>query len=202
MTTRKLPYPARLRDQLAAELGIAGRGAVTVTPQDRKGRRCPAYDAAWYEIAAYYTDMGPPLDELEAALRARPGTVRTTQVTGNPAEIRDADWPGFGSRRDRRRLRPQVLALLADAPEDTPVPVPPRSWRQIADLLAERLSHYEPCPHRGQHPEGSTGCPFCDDAKAYAIYLAAGGRDYRGTFIPRGTPITLAELVKKYPANG
>lgn len=83
MGTRRLPYPARLRDQLLDELpGIRGAGSVTVTPRDRDGRRCPAYEAAFYEVAAFYVSMGTSLDVLEAALSAQPGTVRTTQVSG------------------------------------------------------------------------------------------------------------------------
>jgi hypothetical protein len=118
MGTRALPYPAQFRDQLKYKLsGIWGDGHVEVTPRDRNGRRCPAYDAAWYEVSAWYVAMSVPLDELEAALRALPGTVRTTQVTGNPAEIRDADWPGFTLRRDREHLRPQVLAMVVDPAE-------------------------------------------------------------------------------------
>lgn len=66
-------------------------------------------------------------------------------------------------------------------------------WRKIADQLAERLSHYEDCPQQGRHPSGWQ-CPFCEDARIYAAYVAAGGRDYRGTFLPAGRSITPAEL--------
>lgn len=118
MSTRTLPYPSRLRDQLTDELpGIRGNGSVQVTPRDRHGRRCAVWDADFYEVAAYYVALGTPLDTLEAALRARPGTVRTTQISGFPALIRDADWPGFFRRRDRHDLRPQVLAMIADTPD-------------------------------------------------------------------------------------
>lgn len=117
MSTRTLPSPSQLRDQLKDELpDIRGRGRVEVTPRDRDGRRCAAWDAEFYEVAAYYVAMGTSLDRLEAALQARIGTVRTTQITGNPAEIRDADWPGFARRCDRQSLRPQVLAMIADMP--------------------------------------------------------------------------------------
>jgi hypothetical protein len=117
MSTCTLPYPCQLRDQLKDELpDIRGRGSVKVTPRDRDGRRCAAWDAEFYEVAAYYVATGTSLDRLEAALRARIGTVRTTQITGNPAQIRDADWPGFARRRDRQSLRLQVLAMIADMP--------------------------------------------------------------------------------------
>lgn len=100
--------PRPVADQLTYELpGIRRHGYVQVTPRDPSGRRCAAWDAA------YYIATGTPLDELEAALRARPGTARTTQVTAG-GQARDADWPGFARRRDRRGLRPQVLAMVAD----------------------------------------------------------------------------------------
>jgi hypothetical protein len=115
MSARTLPLPSRLRNQLLRELDLPGGGSVTVTPRDKDGRQCSAWLAESYEVGAYYVDMGTPLDDLEAVLRARPGTVRTTQITGR-GEIRDADWPGFARRRDRHLLRPQVLAMIADAP--------------------------------------------------------------------------------------
>jgi hypothetical protein len=75
----------------------------------------------------------------------------------------------------------------------------PPKWRRIADMLAERLSHYEDCPDRGRHPDGFD-CPFCEDAAVYAAYVAAGGTDYRGTFIPPGSKtVTLAELAARPP---
>jgi hypothetical protein len=116
MSTRTLPSPAQLRDELKYSLpGIRLHGGyVQVTPQDREGRRCAAWEAEWYEIAAYYIEMGRPLDELEAALKAWPGVIRTTQVTGYPAQVRDADWPGFTRRRGTDDLRPQVLAHVGD----------------------------------------------------------------------------------------
>jgi hypothetical protein len=71
-------------------------------------------------------------------------------------------------------------------------------WRRIADRLAERLSNYEDCPQRGDHP---FECPFCEDAAVYAEYVGAGGTDYRGSFTRAVgvRVITLAELAARPP---
>jgi hypothetical protein len=157
MSTLTLPGPARLRDQLTAELRMhSGRGAITVTPRDRNGRQCSAWAADFYEVAAYYVGMGTPLDELEATLRARPGVVRTTQVTGYPAKIRDADWPGFVKRRDRELLRPQVLAMLADV-----------------EPVREEL-HYRGVDHRGTSRTGQNDLSRHDLTMMVARWFTAG----------------------------
>ena len=117
MSTRTLPLPAQFRDTLAAVLPSM-YGRITVTPRDKAGRKCAAWSSEWYEVAAWFTAMGTPLDELEAALRAWPGCERTTQITGRPARIRDEDWPGWLRRQSRYSLRPQVLALIGDPPQE------------------------------------------------------------------------------------
>jgi hypothetical protein len=117
MSTRTLGLPADLRHALTAALPPM-HGHIIVTPRDADGRTCAAWSSEWYEVAAYYASMGTPLDELEAALRAWPGCIRTTQITGNPSRIRDEDWPGFARRKSRYALRPQVLALIGDPPQE------------------------------------------------------------------------------------
>lgn len=54
-----------------------------------------------------------------------------------------------------------------------------RSWKAIADRLAERLSHhaYRDCEHEELKPDE---CAFCADVAAYWEYLEAGGTDWRG----------------------
>lgn len=113
MSTHTLPGPARLRDQLRYLVDDAGY--VQVTPRDKDGRRCAAWDAEWYEVAAFYMYTGTPLDPLEEKLRALPGVCRTTQVQAE-GQARDPDWPGFARRYNPgyNPLRPQVLALIAD----------------------------------------------------------------------------------------
>jgi len=118
MSTNTLPLPSELRRELAAKLPPM-YGRLTVTPRDKAGRKCPAMRAAWYEVAAWYAEMGTSLDDLEEALRAWPGCVRTTRV-GAYGKVRDEDWPGFARRYNPswNPLRPQVLALIADPPQD------------------------------------------------------------------------------------
>lgn len=110
------PSPRELARQISERLwsGLSqGTWTVQVTRLDKDGRRrCAAWDAEWYEAAAYFTDLGASLTELEQALKTWPGVLRTTRVTGYPARIRDEDWPGWDRRRDRNSLRPQVLALI------------------------------------------------------------------------------------------
>lgn len=118
MSTATLPRPSAVRDWIKDKLPRRFYGELQVTPRDKNGRRCAAISAEWYEVAIWHANMGEQLDELEALLRDWPGCVRTTQVYGFPAQVRDPDWPGWRTRRDRARLRPQVLALIADPPDD------------------------------------------------------------------------------------
>lgn len=109
------PSTGELARRIGEGIGpeLTGQVCFRVTRLDRDGRRRVAgWDTEWYEVSAYYTAMGTPLDGLEAALKTWPGVVRTTRVTGFPAQIRDEDWPGWTRRRDRHNLRPQVLALI------------------------------------------------------------------------------------------
>lgn len=46
-----------------------------------------------------------------------------------------------------------------------------RSWRSIADELAERLSHAAFCPDHPDSKEDPDNCPFCRDRAAYRNYL-------------------------------
>jgi hypothetical protein len=125
MSTLTLPYPATLRHHLQRSLPRqAGyQAGVRVTPRDRYEGRCAAYAADHYEVQAHYvTGALDSLVFLEEAFAAIPGVYMTTQVhpAGTPAKpdstFTNPDWPtklGI-KRRDRRRLRPQVIALIRD----------------------------------------------------------------------------------------
>lgn len=125
MTTYRLGFPSELRRQLEGALpnGTCCPATVRVTARDCAERRCPAWDAEHYEVMAYYTTTDPAsLDRLEMALRELPGVYLTTQVrraddrVTSPNAFTNPDWPvPLGTkRRDRDRLRPQVLALIRD----------------------------------------------------------------------------------------
>ena len=125
MSTYTLPLPATMRDRLRDALPRYGGGqaVIMVTPRSRDERRCPAYDAHHYEVHAYYTTLSADaLPALEQALRETPGVYATTQVCPVPGTaaaentFSNPDWPpALGvARRDRHRLRPQVIALIKD----------------------------------------------------------------------------------------
>lgn len=105
----------RLQDSLPRQHGL--NPVVRVTARDQEERRCAAYAADHCEVQAFYTTTDPDsLDLLEKALRAFPEVYSTTQVRGR-GEVTNPDWPArLGvSRRGLRELRPQVIALIADA---------------------------------------------------------------------------------------
>lgn len=132
MSTWTLGMPGQMRRQLEHSLprprGLQAH--VSITPRDRRGHRCPAYDAACYEVHAYYTTSDlPSLAVLEQALQQVPGVYLTTQVyrRGGPAshnEFTNPRWPArLGTaRRGRDDLRVQVMALVKD-----PAPAPAAS---------------------------------------------------------------------------
>lgn len=54
---------------------------------------------------------------------------------------------------------------------DTPDPWLTANWREIADVLAERMHWHAHCEtHRTPQPDD---CPFCKDRVAYAAYREA-----------------------------
>jgi hypothetical protein len=125
MSTLRLGMPADLKRRLEHSLrsGTRHRPVVRVTPRDHRERKCAAYEADHYEVQAYYTTTSAgSLSVLEEVLRSVPGVYATTQVRAidpgaslantftNPA------WPpALGTRRrDRDRLRPQVIAFIKD----------------------------------------------------------------------------------------
>lgn len=122
MTTHRLPYPADLAKNLQGALPREtawGALCVRVTPRDHAQRKCAAYEADHYELAAFYTTMSPdPLDQLETALAEVPGVYVTTQVRGEKDRntVINPMWPdALGvRRRGFHDLRPQVLALIRD----------------------------------------------------------------------------------------
>ena len=115
MSIRTLGYPADLRDRLRYKLPDCPM--VRVEPKDSDHRRCAAWAADHYEVAAYYAESGPSqlYDALEEALGELPETYLTTQLKGNFPEpgttIRDAGWP---VRYRDNMLRVQVRALMRD----------------------------------------------------------------------------------------
>jgi hypothetical protein len=52
------------------------------------------------------------------------------------------------------------------------------TWRELADMLAERLSHHANCEngHTEIEPEN---CPFCRDRAVYQLWEAKSGRTHR-----------------------
>ena len=69
----------------------------------------------------------------------------------------------------------------------------PLNWREVADVLAERLAHHAFCnAHSAARPDAD--CPFCRDRAAYEQYLAAGGTDYQPRPEPGARLVPLAEL--------
>ena len=122
MSTYLFPPPREFAQQLGDHLGIQLTGTTgwRAIPRNKHGQRCPRWDAEWFEVAAYFTDMGTSLTRMQELLAAEFGCVRTTTITGNPARIADEDWPGWTRRKNREDLRPQVLALFADPPGDKP----------------------------------------------------------------------------------
>lgn len=154
MSTLRLPYPAALRDQLQDTLPRDHAGqkpGVIITPRGTDHRRCAAYDAAYYEVQVFYVvNALPLLGPLEAALRALPGVFMTTQVRwvdpqapGEPMTntFTNPDWPAklSAARRDRNRLRVQVIALIEDpARDDAQLPPVPGSAQDKAAGAAVR----------------------------------------------------------------
>lgn len=122
MPTYRTVLPAELRHQLEDLLprqhGVC-RPVVQVTPRDRGGRKCPAYEADHYEVRAFYTTTdADSLDLLEKALREMPGVYVATQVrrVRGRNEVTNSEWPAAAGtvRRGFHDLRPQVIALIAD----------------------------------------------------------------------------------------
>jgi hypothetical protein len=124
VTTYGLRYPAEMKRHLESVLPQqdAATLGVIVTPRDRDGRKCPAYESECYEIQAFYTRTSRDvLERLEDAIRALPGVYLTTQVrddgTGSHQnEVTNPKWPASlgQSRRGLHELRASVLALIRD----------------------------------------------------------------------------------------
>lgn len=117
--------PSDFKIHLEAELPTYRKlpANVRLTPRDKDERPCAAYKADHYEVQAYYTTVSyESLDVLEESLRTVPGVYATTQVRRSSDRVTAKNvftnpaWPpGLGiERRDRRDLRPQVLALVRD----------------------------------------------------------------------------------------
>lgn len=70
-----------------------------------------------------------------------------------------------------------------------------KSWKEIADLLGDRMANHRYCNvHRLPLPAGG-GCPFCDDIAAYVAYCQKLGRDPHPE--PEGPSIDIFELRKQ-----
>jgi hypothetical protein len=67
------------------------------------------------------------------------------------------------------------------------------SWRQVAEMLASRLSVHAFCE---QHrlSDARPDCPWCRDRAAYRAYLAAGGREMRQAPDPDSRTVALEDL--------
>lgn len=103
--------PAQMRDRLHDYL--PDRPHIIVRSLDARHKRCPAWQASHYEVAAfYYSTKGNQLAELEAALAALPGVCLTTIIDGH-GQI-DIAWPV--RHQSPSTLRAQVLALVAMRP--------------------------------------------------------------------------------------
>lgn len=64
-----------------------------------------------------------------------------------------------------------------------------KNWRQVAEMLAERLVVHAFCDkHSTRNP--APECPFCSDCAAYQAYLA--GRDF--TLHVPGEPVPIQDL--------
>jgi hypothetical protein len=84
---------------------------VQVVPRTKDEKRCPAYDADHYEIAAYYTSVGHELLSLEIALHRLPEVYRTVVIRAGYGI--DPSWPV--RYRCVSDLRSQVRALWRPA---------------------------------------------------------------------------------------
>ena len=65
-----------------------------------------------------------------------------------------------------------------------------RTWRQMADRLAERMLNHAYC---AQHPVPDPSCPFCDDVLAYREYVEMGGTVSEPQY--DGGTVTIGELL-------
>ena len=126
MSTDTLGYPAQLRDRLKITLPQdirSGPVMVHMEPKDKEHRKCAAWAADHYEVAAFYASMGPSEDflyaRLEEALRELPETYLTTQLQGHGdydrpgMTLSNPDWPVRYPQGNT--LRQQVRALMRDS---------------------------------------------------------------------------------------
>jgi hypothetical protein len=125
MNTDTLGYPAQLRDRLKITLPQdirSGPVMVHMEPKNKEHRKCAAWAADHYEVAAFYASMGPSEDflyaRLEKALRDLLETYPTTQLQGHGdydrpgMTLSNPDWPVRYPQDNT--LRQQVRALMRD----------------------------------------------------------------------------------------
>lgn len=104
------PLPNELADHLSARLPDDPH--VQITPRDVYEKRCAAYAADHYEIAAYYISIGHELLSLYVALVRLPEVYLLTYAgTGRQVE---PEWP-INYRDKNDSFRPQVRALWRPA---------------------------------------------------------------------------------------
>lgn len=100
------PMPAELRRELPHKL--PGDARVTITPRDDAEKRCSAWQATHYEVAAYYVAMETDLLPLYQALHAMPEVYLLTYA--GLGRLPEPEWP-VRYRDANAEFRPMVRAL-------------------------------------------------------------------------------------------